>query len=164
MEGSQPEPWSGYGHLDAYYGGALNLPESVLGAALGVDLLGDEPHAGASAANYAAELNRVGAAEALPPVIDFDGYQAAQQHYSGNPSGLDELLQSAQPNEPNQTRATRRNTQAQSMPRAVGMVHPSDRHHAHVSFACHLIQQQFCLVTPPHTCRQQADCHTFTHS
>ena len=125
MEGSQPEPWSGYGHLDAYYGGALNLPESVLGAALGVDLLGDEPHAGASAANYAAELNRVGAAEALPPVIDFDGYQAAQQHYSGSPSGLDKLLQSAQPNEPNQTRATRRNTQAQSMPRAVGMVHPS---------------------------------------
>ncbi len=122
------EPWSGYGQLDAYYRGMLNLPDPALGSSV-ADLLADASHAGASGASLAAELNRAGAQEALPPVIDFGVFQAAQQdqEYSGNYASLedDDLLQAALPEEQkavaNHPRATRRASQAQSVLRSAGM-------------------------------------------
>ena len=115
-------PWIMPGQLDVIYRGMLNLPEAPSGVN---DLLADTSYAGLS---NAAELDNLGVQEALPPVIDFGIFQAAQQAEQ-RPSGGGSCLQSdgparAEANEVSvsatRPRSVRRSAQLQPAQRPAG--------------------------------------------
>ena len=117
-------PWITPGQLDVIYRGMLNLPEPPSGANA-ADLLADTCYAGLS---NVAELDNLGVQEALPPIIDFGVFQAAQQaeqRQSGEMSSLQSNSPAqAQPNEVSvsvtRPRSMRRSAQLQSVQRPPG--------------------------------------------